>query len=113
MNLEEEIDQLKVQASVDRATIEELNACLQQEREGIFFFFLSILNRDGPNTPRLGSHQNSQTSQKFGPGPPLKSMGPKSKVPNLKAIIKVIGHKKGMVARVLPCETFINVKNVF
>ncbi|XP_073492740.1 centlein isoform X2 [Aquarana catesbeiana] len=33
MNLEEEIDQLKVQASVDRATIEELNTCLQQERE--------------------------------------------------------------------------------
>ncbi|XP_068090482.1 centlein [Hyperolius riggenbachi] len=33
MNLEEEIDQLKVQASIDRATIQELNACLQQERQ--------------------------------------------------------------------------------
>ncbi|XP_040216102.1 centlein isoform X2 [Rana temporaria] len=37
MNLEEEIDQLKVQASVDRATIEELNTCLQQEREELLF----------------------------------------------------------------------------
>ncbi|XP_044142406.1 centlein [Bufo gargarizans] len=33
LNLEEEIDQLKVQTSVDRATIQELNVCLQQERE--------------------------------------------------------------------------------
>lgn len=41
MNLEEEIDQLKVQASVDRATIEELTSCLQQEREGIL---LSLIN---------------------------------------------------------------------
>ncbi|KAM9330668.1 centlein [Gastrophryne carolinensis] len=33
MNLEEEIDQCKVQISADRATIQELNNCLQQERE--------------------------------------------------------------------------------
>ncbi|XP_077106060.1 centlein isoform X2 [Ranitomeya variabilis] len=37
LNLEEEIDQLKVQASVDQATIQELNVCLQQEREELLF----------------------------------------------------------------------------
>ncbi|XP_063810466.1 centlein [Pseudophryne corroboree] len=37
MNLEEEIDQLKVQISVDRAMIQELNVCLQQEREELLF----------------------------------------------------------------------------
>ncbi|XP_075066971.1 centlein isoform X2 [Mixophyes fleayi] len=37
MNLEEEIDQLKVQTSVDRAVIQELNVCLQQEREELLF----------------------------------------------------------------------------
>ncbi|XP_072260505.1 centlein isoform X2 [Pyxicephalus adspersus] len=48
MNLEEEIDQLKVQASVDRATIEELNACLQQEREELLI--------------RLGKEENVRSS---------------------------------------------------
>ncbi|XP_073408577.1 centlein isoform X2 [Dendrobates tinctorius] len=37
LNLEEEIDQLKVQASVDQATIQELNVCLHQEREELLF----------------------------------------------------------------------------
>ncbi|XP_069622381.1 centlein [Ranitomeya imitator] len=37
LNLEEEIDQLKVQASVDQATMQELNVCLQQEREELLF----------------------------------------------------------------------------
>ncbi|XP_075450998.1 centlein isoform X2 [Ascaphus truei] len=37
MNLEEEMDQLKVQASTDKATIQELNVCLQQEREELLF----------------------------------------------------------------------------
>ncbi|KAM5191702.1 centlein [Mantella aurantiaca] len=48
MNLEEEIDQLKVQASVDRATIEELNACLHQEREELL--------------SRLGKEENHRCS---------------------------------------------------
>uniref|UniRef100_A0A8C8RR65 Centlein n=1 Tax=Pelusios castaneus TaxID=367368 RepID=A0A8C8RR65_9SAUR len=34
LNLEEELDQLKVRRSMDKATIQELNLCLQQEREG-------------------------------------------------------------------------------
>ncbi|KAM4809918.1 centlein [Rhinophrynus dorsalis] len=37
MNLEEEIDQLNVQASADKATIQELKVCLQQEREELLF----------------------------------------------------------------------------
>ncbi|KAM4050465.1 centlein isoform 2-T2 [Anomaloglossus baeobatrachus] len=37
LNLEEEIDQRKVQTSVDKATIQELNVCLQQEREELLF----------------------------------------------------------------------------
>lgn len=34
LNLEEELDQMKVCRSMDKATIQELNLCLQQEREG-------------------------------------------------------------------------------
>ncbi|XP_018409961.1 PREDICTED: centlein [Nanorana parkeri] len=48
MNLEEEIDQLKVQASIDRATIEELNTCLQQEKEVLLL--------------RLGQEENVRSS---------------------------------------------------
>lgn len=36
LNLEEELDQMKVHASRDKTTIQELNMCLQQEREGKF-----------------------------------------------------------------------------
>ena len=35
MNLSEELDTLRVQRSQDAATIHELSACLQQEREGL------------------------------------------------------------------------------
>ncbi|XP_026574172.1 centlein isoform X2 [Pseudonaja textilis] len=35
LNLEEELDQMKVQASRDKSTIQELNMCLQQEREEV------------------------------------------------------------------------------
>ncbi|XP_042311431.1 centlein isoform X2 [Sceloporus undulatus] len=37
LNLEEELDQLKVHVSRDKATIQELNMCLQQEREELLF----------------------------------------------------------------------------
>ncbi|XP_018112830.1 centlein isoform X3 [Xenopus laevis] len=37
MNLEEELDQIKVQASADKVTIQELNGCLQQEREELLY----------------------------------------------------------------------------
>ncbi|XP_029464537.1 centlein [Rhinatrema bivittatum] len=37
LNLEEELDQQKVVVSMDKATIQELNACLQQEREELLF----------------------------------------------------------------------------
>ncbi|XP_019373090.1 PREDICTED: centlein isoform X5 [Gavialis gangeticus] len=37
LNLEEELDQMKVHRSVDKATIQELNLCLQQEREELLF----------------------------------------------------------------------------
>ncbi|KAF7244545.1 Centlein [Varanus komodoensis] len=37
LNLEEELDQMKVLASRDKATIQELNICLQQEREELLF----------------------------------------------------------------------------
>ncbi|KAG8455060.1 hypothetical protein GDO86_001326 [Hymenochirus boettgeri] len=37
MNLEEELDQMKVKAAVDKATIQELNVCLQQEREELLY----------------------------------------------------------------------------
>ncbi|XP_075681784.1 centlein [Rhinoderma darwinii] len=48
LNLEEEIDQLKVQTSVDKATIQELNMCLQQEREELLF--------------RLGNQEDTRSS---------------------------------------------------
>ncbi|XP_039400555.1 centlein isoform X8 [Mauremys reevesii] len=37
LNLEEELDQMKVCRSMDKATIQELNLCLQQEREELLF----------------------------------------------------------------------------
>ncbi|XP_063311314.1 centlein [Pelobates fuscus] len=37
MNLEEELDHLKVQATSDKATLKELSGCLQQEREELLF----------------------------------------------------------------------------
>ncbi|KAE8632715.1 hypothetical protein XENTR_v10001649 [Xenopus tropicalis] len=37
MNLEEELDQIKVQASADKVAIQELNECLQQEREELLY----------------------------------------------------------------------------
>ncbi|KAH0628335.1 hypothetical protein JD844_009344, partial [Phrynosoma platyrhinos] len=37
LNLEEELDQLKVHVSRNKATIQELNMCLQQEREELLF----------------------------------------------------------------------------
>nr|XP_014341246.1 PREDICTED: centlein [Latimeria chalumnae] len=37
MNLEEELDQLRVSAVTDKATIQELNLCLQHEREELLF----------------------------------------------------------------------------
>ncbi|XP_033029606.1 centlein isoform X3 [Lacerta agilis] len=37
LNLEEELDQMKVYTSRDKATIQELNICLQQEREELLF----------------------------------------------------------------------------
>ncbi|XP_043371115.1 centlein isoform X5 [Dermochelys coriacea] len=39
LNLEEELDQMKVRRSMDKATIQELNLCLQQEREELLFRF--------------------------------------------------------------------------
>lgn len=43
LNLEEELDQMKVHRSVDKATIQELNLCLQQEREGKLSLSLSSM----------------------------------------------------------------------
>ncbi|XP_066471259.1 centlein isoform X1 [Tiliqua scincoides] len=37
LNLEEELDQMKVRVSMDKATIQELNMCLQQEREELLY----------------------------------------------------------------------------
>lgn len=37
MNLQEELDKLKVRISVDKATIQELNTCMAEKREGTFF----------------------------------------------------------------------------
>ncbi|XP_074851035.1 centlein [Carettochelys insculpta] len=37
LNLEEELDQMKVRSSMDKATIQELNLCLQEEREELLF----------------------------------------------------------------------------
>uniref|UniRef100_A0A670K9I2 Centlein n=1 Tax=Podarcis muralis TaxID=64176 RepID=A0A670K9I2_PODMU len=37
LNLEEELDQMRVYTSRDKATIQELNICLQQEREELLF----------------------------------------------------------------------------
>lgn len=34
MNLQEEVDSLRVQAAQDAATVHELRSCLEQEREG-------------------------------------------------------------------------------
>lgn len=44
VGLEEELDMLRVQAAMDRATVKELNLCLTEEHQGesICFFFFRI-----------------------------------------------------------------------
>jgi centlein len=37
MNLQEELDELKVHMSIDKATIQELNRCMAEKREGNFY----------------------------------------------------------------------------
>lgn len=66
MNLEEELDQLKVHVSTDRATIQELNLCLQQEREELIF---RLGEDDGVrnSTPKKSVKETlDQTLQKVG-----------------------------------------------
>lgn len=41
-NLEEELDVLRVQAAMDRATVQELRLCLQNEQQGEPFHFHTI-----------------------------------------------------------------------
>ncbi|KAJ1218425.1 hypothetical protein NDU88_006005 [Pleurodeles waltl] len=66
MNLEEELDQLKVQVSMDKATIQELKLCLQQEREELIF---RLGEDDGVrnSTPKKSVKETlDQTLQKVG-----------------------------------------------
>ncbi|KAG8595304.1 hypothetical protein GDO81_001485 [Engystomops pustulosus] len=63
LNLEEEIDQLKVQTSVDKATIQELNVCLQQEREELLFR-LDKEEYVRNSTPKKRTGENIQTLNK-------------------------------------------------
>ncbi|XP_066460453.1 centlein [Eleutherodactylus coqui] len=63
LNLEEEIDQLKVQISVDKATIQELNGCLQQEREELLFR-LGKEEDIQNSTPRKSVEDNAQNTLK-------------------------------------------------
>ncbi|XP_053321868.1 centlein [Spea bombifrons] len=63
INLEEELDQLKVQASSDKATIQELSTCLKQEREELLF----RLNRDEGvrnSTPKKNTDETLQRTLK-------------------------------------------------
>ncbi len=41
MNLNEQVDTLRVQVAQDAATIHELRTCLEQEREGIHNSYIS------------------------------------------------------------------------
>ncbi|XP_077201244.1 centlein isoform X2 [Paroedura picta] len=64
LNLEEELDQMKVCVSRDKATIQELNMCLQQEREELLF---RLGEEDGvkSSTPKKNVKEiSAQTLQK-------------------------------------------------
>ncbi|KAM6468323.1 centlein isoform 2-T2 [Liasis olivaceus] len=64
LNLEEELDQMKVHVSRDKTTIQELNMCLQQEREELLF---KLGEEDGVNssTPKKNVKEiPAQTLQK-------------------------------------------------
>ncbi|XP_061486563.1 centlein isoform X2 [Rhineura floridana] len=64
LNLEEELDQMKVYISRDKATIQELNMCLQQEREELLF---RLGEEDGVknSTPKKNVKEiSAQTLQK-------------------------------------------------
>ncbi|XP_041041438.1 centlein [Carcharodon carcharias] len=63
MNLEEELDQLRVQAAMDKATIQELTICLQCEREELLF----RLDRDEGvkySTPKTKTKEKLEQSLK-------------------------------------------------
>nr|XP_056704722.1 centlein [Euleptes europaea] len=64
LNLEEELDQMKVRVSRDKAAIQELNLCLQQEREELLF---RLGEEDGvkSSTPKKNVKEiSAQTLQK-------------------------------------------------
>lgn len=46
MNLQEELDELKVHISLDKATIQELNRCMAEKREGKFFVQINASHRN-------------------------------------------------------------------
>lgn len=42
MNLQDELDELKVQMSIDKTTIQELNRSMAEKREGKFLIKISL-----------------------------------------------------------------------
>ncbi|XP_032070227.1 centlein isoform X3 [Thamnophis elegans] len=65
LNLEEELDQMKVHASRDKATIQELNMCLQQEREELLYK-LGEEDEVNHSTPKKNVKEiSAQTLQKI------------------------------------------------
>ncbi|XP_070598632.1 centlein isoform X1 [Erythrolamprus reginae] len=65
LNLEEELDQMKVHASRDKTTIQELNMCLQQEREELLYQ-LGEEDEVNHSTPKKNVKEiSAQTLQKI------------------------------------------------
>ncbi|XP_034266383.1 centlein isoform X1 [Pantherophis guttatus] len=65
LNLEEELDQMKVHASRDKTTIQELNMCLQQEREELLYK-LGEEDEVNHSTPKKNVKEiSAQTLQKI------------------------------------------------
>lgn len=42
MNLQDELDELKVHMSIDKTTMQELNRCMAEKREGKFLIKINL-----------------------------------------------------------------------
>ncbi|KAM9207307.1 centlein isoform 1-T1 [Dugong dugon] len=64
MNLQEELDKLKVHVSIDTATIQELNACMEEEREEQLFRYGEDDGVKKSTPEKNGKEMSEQTLQK-------------------------------------------------
>ncbi|XP_073907851.1 centlein isoform X3 [Castor canadensis] len=74
MNLQEELDELKVHMSIDKATIQELNRCMAEKREEQLFRYHEDDEVNKSTSEKNGKEMSEQTLQKFQNEEPRKTV---------------------------------------